>query len=276
MLTWNEIVQDYIIKFSDRIRQTTQPLRERFGIDYFTYHRIDDSGKYTVLVDRPDWAEHYVHEQIYLNDPYLRHPSGYQSGISLIDTYGSKEFLEKLLDSGKKVLNVDLGAFLIQKKEGSVEFFGFSANKEKSSLQSLYLNHPQILRSFAAHFTRNLQSVLQHMSQEASSLIDLKGDDFFSKQSICPDIVSSTRFDFYKDLGMKCEMERLEKLSKRERQCLKLLTESKSAKQTAAALGLSPRTVESYFENIKVKLCCWSKHEVLELARYLDELGFLP
>lgn len=57
MLGWTEIVQNYISKHSTKIKKTTEPLREHFGIGYFTYHRIDAEGKYTVLVDRPDWAE---------------------------------------------------------------------------------------------------------------------------------------------------------------------------------------------------------------------------
>ena len=60
MLGWKEIVQDYIIKHSDRIQKTTRPLRERFKIEYFTYHRIDNAGKYTVLVDWPDWAPIFI------------------------------------------------------------------------------------------------------------------------------------------------------------------------------------------------------------------------
>ncbi len=65
MLTWQTIVQNYIVKYSSQIKKTTQPLRDHFGIDYFTYHRIDSTGKYTVLVDRPDWAEYYVSEKIF-------------------------------------------------------------------------------------------------------------------------------------------------------------------------------------------------------------------
>ena len=74
---------------------------------------------------------------------------------------------------------------------------------------------------------------------------------------------------------MKWEVAQIEKLTPRERQCLKLLTEDKSAKETAALLGLSRRTVESYFENIKNKLSCTYKHEVLHLARTLQEIGLL-
>lgn len=275
MLSWEDIVKNYISKYSTQIRKTTQPLRDHFGIGYFTYHRIDNAGKYTVLVDRPDWAEYYVDEQIYLNDPYLRHPSVYQSGISLIDSHGSPEYKETVVKAGRKVLNMEMGAILIQKQEDFVEFFGFSANKKTSSLESLYLNQPQLLTSFATHFKKEMGSVLMRMEKETDSLKNLKGNDFTCSQPIYPDITPATLLAYYKDIGMDQQIEKLEKLSVREKQCLKLLVQDKSAKETAAALGLSGRTVESYFENIKNKLGCWSKHEVLQRAKSYEEIGIL-
>lgn len=275
MLSWEEIVQNYVIKHFNKISKTTLPLRDHFGINYFTYHKIDDSGKYTVLVDRPNWAEHYVSKKIYLNDPYLRHPSVYKSGISLVESHGSEEYKETVLKEGKEILDMDLGVILIQRNERSVEFFGFTGNKTTSALESIYLNHPQLLRSFAIHFKKELGNILTGMENDADSLVNLKGQDFFCEQPICPDIAPSIRLAYYQDLGMKCEAEKAELLTPRERQCLKLLIQDKSAKETGAILGLSSRTIESYFENIKNKLTCWNKHEILKLARKFEEVGLL-
>lgn len=54
-------------------------------------------------------------------------------------------------------------------------------------------------------------------------------------------------------------------LSPREGQCLQLYLEGKSAQATGPILGISQRTVESYFESIKRKLGCRSKAELLSL-----------
>lgn len=271
MLTWNEIVQ-YFVKHFGRIGKATRPLHDHFGILYFTYHRIDHTGKYTVLVDRPDWAEHYVSSQIYLNDPYLRHPSNYKSGLCLIDSHGTREYQENLMKSAKNVLNADLGVVLIEKGSQHAEFFGFAANKEQSALQNLFLNHSSLLKSFAAHFKKEMGSLLNQMDEEAGSLSILKGADYHASAPVAPDVAREAKLAYYRDLGL---LGAAEKLSKRERQLLKLLVEDKSAKETAAALGLKPRTVEFYFENIKDKLSCWSKQELLKIARKWDELGIL-
>ncbi|MBS0654880.1 MAG: hypothetical protein JSR46_03810 [Verrucomicrobia bacterium] len=174
-----------------------------------------------------------------------------------------------------KVLNTSMGVILIHKNETHVELFRFYGSNGTSALQSLYLNRPQLLKSFASHFKKELGSILTRVEHEAVSLIDMKGNDFFCKQPICPDISSDTLISYYKDLGIECEFEKAKKLSLRERQCLKLLIAEKSAKETAAILGLSSRTIEYYFENIKNKLGCWGKQELLAIARIFEEAGLL-
>lgn len=275
MLTWKSIVEDYIIKYSNQISRATRPLKTHFGISYFTYHKSDTSGMYTVLVDRPDWAEHYVDKKIFSCDPYLRHPSVYHSGLCLVDSFGSKEYRTMLLREAKQLLDMDIGVTLIQKTEEEVEFFGFSGNQKTSSIQNLYLNHAQILRSFATHFKKELAPILKIMEEESCSLIDLKGKDFFCRDLIHPGVLLERREGYYKDLGLAKEIEKVATLSLMERQCLKLLVQGKSAKETAKKIGLSYRTIEFYLENTKRKLSCWDKQDLFQYAKNMEELGLL-
>ncbi len=275
MLNWKQIVQNYIIKHSDKIKKVTRPLRDRLNIGYFTYHRIDRQGKYTVLLDRPDWAEHYVDEKFFLQDPYLRHPDMYKSGFSLIENHGSEEHRKRILKDGKEIFNLDLGLMLIEKGESSVEFFGFCANKATSQLDKLYLNQPWLLKSFASYFKKELGPILKQMEGEASSLIDLKGKDFHTKEFIHPDVDSATLKAYLKDLGKAQEILLAGQLSRREKQCIKHLLAGNSAKDTASILKLSHRTIEFYLENIKNKLSCSTKQEIFILANTFQELGLL-
>lgn len=276
MLSWEEIVQNYIVRHSDQIKKVTQPLRQRFGVGYFTYHRIENNGKYTVLVDRPDWAEHYVAEKFFLEDPHLRHPDLYRPGFCLIETAGTEEYRERILKVGKEMFNLDFGVTLIEKGPGFVEFFGFAGNKSKSSLDKVFIHHSSLLKSFASHFKKELSPVLLQMEEEASSLIDLKGKDFFSKELLHPELSPDICAAYLEDLGLKSEVAKAASLSPRERQCLKLLIDGKSSKETALLLGLSARTVESYFENIKNKLSCWTKQDLFSMAKLFKDLSLLP
>lgn len=273
MDSWKEIVQDQIFKHADLIKKITMPLRHHFGVGYFSYHRIDKQGNYTVLLSRPDWAEHYVSEKLYLLDPYLRHPDVYESGLCLIESHGTEEYKREALKLGKHALDIDLGLVLIQKQEEFVEFFGFCGQKEKSSLEKLYLNDSGLLTSFATHFKAQVEKILA--TEESSSLLKLKGEDFHVEQRVSPEIPLETRLGFLQEMGKEKEIALAAKLTRREKQCLQWLLEDKSAKETALLLGISRRTIEFYFENIKEKFSCWSKHEVLAIAKTLRQLGLL-
>lgn len=76
-------------------------------------------------------------------------------------------------------------------------------------------------------------------------------------------------------LGMEEFVKKGSRLSKRERECLKLILQGKTAKETGAALKLSPRTIESYFENIKKKFKCFNKGDLFATAQILEKLELL-
>lgn len=84
-----------------------------------------------------------------------------------------------------------------------------------------------------------------------------------------------SNYDTLKGLGMEKYSQQASRLSNRERQCLKHLIDGKTAKETASALKLSHRTVEYYFENIKGKLVCWNKRDLLATAQILERLELL-
>lgn len=60
-------------------------------------------------------------------------------------------------------------------------------------------------------------------------------------------------------------------LSKREIECLRLLLQGKTVKLCAHELRLSPRTVEHYLENIKVKLNVKTRTQLIEKALEIFE-----
>jgi len=58
-------------------------------------------------------------------------------------------------------------------------------------------------------------------------------------------------------------IDHVDRLTKREMECLSYILQGRTLKETADILQLSKRTVETYFENIKNKLGCKNKTELL-------------
>lgn len=54
-------------------------------------------------------------------------------------------------------------------------------------------------------------------------------------------------------------------LSKRELECLEFLAHGKRTKEIALQLGLSPRTVESYVNAMKMKTKCFSTSKLIDI-----------
>jgi len=72
----------------------------------------------------------------------------------------------------------------------------------------------------------------------------------------------TNRKNYYKNIA----------LSERETQCLYYLLTGKSAASTAKLLGLSPKTVEYYIENVKLKMACNTREELIKKS---IEKGYL-
>jgi DNA-binding CsgD family transcriptional regulator len=274
MLSWDEIVQGYTVKYSDRVKKITKPLMDRFGISCFFYIRINNRGQLIWLGNRPDCAEYYVDQKYFFDDPCMMHPDNWQSGCSLLGTVASETYQRTFIEETKNLFNLNSWIILSKKELEFVELFGFVGEK-RSCIEKIYLNHSNLLKSFAVYFKKEMQPVIRRMEEESISLADLKGEDFYTGSPIHPTIAPTIYQDFLEDCGMRSQIKKAALLSKRERQCLKSLLLGKSAKETATDLNLSSRTIEFYFENIKNKLICRNKYEVFSFSRELEDLGLL-
>lgn len=72
----------------------------------------------------------------------------------------------------------------------------------------------------------------------------------------------------------------LSKLSKRESECIFYILRGMTTKQMADVMNLSPRTVEGYLLNIRNKLDCKNRYEIISTVLGNDfpweEFFFLP
>lgn len=275
MLTWNEIVQKYTVNPSDKIKKITSPLTDHLRIAEFFYVRINHLGQLVWMGNNPACSEYYVERKYFIEDPCMKHPNFWQSGYSLLGTVAPESFRNTFMAEANDLFHYGSWIMLSIKELDSVELFGFVGEKE-SPFEKVYLNHPNLLKTFAKFFKSEMHSIICEMEEDGISLVDLKGKDFHQEApSIFPTMDSKTYQAFLEDCGMRSLLKKVAQLSKRERQCLKMLLLGKSAKESANELNLSYRTVEFYLENIKNKLNCNGKRELCMIGRDFENLGLL-
>lgn len=269
MLSWEETVSLYIEKYQDLIRKTTEPLRHHFGVTYFTYHHVQQNGHYSVLLDRPDFAAHYVQNELFKVDPFLRHPRFFKSGFFAMSEFfpGSTRYL--LDQEYADFFNTEPGFIYIDKQTDGVDFFGLVGAFTKEEVFNLYVKNAGVLKRFCHFFKKEMAGILKKMKLDPIFLTYLNSN--FENEVLS--IKDLQNMDFLKKIGYERELLSFSSLSKREVECLRLLLLNKTAKEIGISLDLSRRTVEAYLESAKDKLNCFSKSTLIQKALLFSDFG---
>ncbi len=109
-----------------------------------------------------------------------------------------------------------------------------------------------------SHFTRETKPIIERMKLDHGLLYrPPEGRAIFS---------ATSTFN-YRLKRCKCGkvFKKISLFSPRERECLELFKQGHSAQSTAAILGLAPKTIEHYFENMKLKTGIYSKRGFLNM-----------
>lgn len=262
-------------KHSDAVKKCTRPLVP-LGVSCFYYLSIQNNGDHVLLTDCPEVDDYYYDEKLYVKDPYLRHPDNYQAGFFFFESNHKEEFDESLAYIVHKFRMSPLIG-LCEKQKDSVEFFGFWGEAEKSQpFEQIYLNYTNLLKAFASHFKDECLNSKQPETLPSLSLPKLIGAEAFACTATRqPKIDADLLRSCLREMGFENEVSKADSLSQREKECVNLLIKGKSMKETASILGLSPRTVEHYLEDVKMKFDCRYKNEIFALAERLLEFGLL-
>ncbi|MCE5315895.1 MAG: LuxR C-terminal-related transcriptional regulator [Parachlamydia sp.] len=235
--------------YFDRVKKLCDPLKDAFGIDTFWHSSIGPKGEFTHFSNTPEGTCHYFEEKHYLGNPFLRHPSNYGEGFYLLSDIAEASYMDAQKRHNDK-FGIDHLLFFCKHQQERCHIFGFATTQKNLPMQSIYLNNILRLRQFSGHFLEQFASFsCETFTIELPKLVG--SSHFFASRTLSFPYQSHFRDDY-------------QLLSRREKECLQLFLEGHTAAETAALLTLSRRTVETYFENIKDKLGCNSKAEILK------------
>lgn len=269
----NQLLKD-LSRHSDAVKKCCKPLNH-LGITCFYYVHIKNNGDYILLTDCPHIDDYYFDEKLYVEDPYIRHPSNYQSGFFLFEQNQKHQFDQSLAYLVQNFKMTPLIGFC-ERNTDSVEHYGFWGRSDrKNSFMDVYLKYSTLLKAFTDHFKKECREVLRSDSVPYLSLTDLIGTDFITSaiknNKGNQDLINK----YLNEIGLGNEVKKASLLTPREKECIMHILKGKSAKESAQVLDLSHRTVEHYLENVKNKFGCQFKNELFSSAERLNELGLL-
>lgn len=126
-------------------------------------------------------------------------------------------------------------------KKSIVAYAGMSENISEALYEHLLINKKNL--NTADNNRKAIDNVIQMLTR------DIAQDRDYKKRSVA--------YNNSNDNNL------LDKLSVREKDCLQYLIQGMTAKETAKQLNLSPRTVETYIDSIKLKFGCRNKMEIM-------------
>ncbi len=244
------------IKNATNIKQISNILLP-FNILYFSFSRIYNDGTRIYLSNSPEWME-VVNERFYMvsitNKPF----SKYESVKLLWSQLGGLEILK----AAKEHSTMGHGFIEIQKKEKYCDIYMYATDVNNIGFETFYLNNLDLLQNYQDYFLETAGSIIDKVQSDRSifprSIVEenLYSKPFHEKNS--DDIIDpEKRKIFYKKINY------INGISNSENECLIYLAHGMTAKEVAKILKISPRTVESHIQNMKIKLNCYNKSELI-------------
>lgn len=269
MSDFNSLVEKYTIKESNKIKKICEPLQLHFGVNHFWYSRTSAQGAYFTIASNPEMHDFYHSTKLHLHSPFFRKPTLISPGLYYYRNIKDKKFLDTV-DTVSARVNVNLGVGIVIRQNEELIRFGYAVDPKKEfDVIDLVLNNFPLLKKFNAFFLREISDLLNKAQDD---LIDLPSEIgalyHVAPKGLQAGFMAREKCKFFDSLGLLNNTD-VQKLTKREKECLKLTYEGLSAYKIGLRLGISKRTVETHIVALKNKLGCFSKEELIKKADLL-------
>lgn len=248
----NDLIKRYTVKHDRKIKNLCAPLYDYLGISTFAYYTIKEDGNFAIFSNYPEQLDFFYAEKMFVNCPYLTHPSLMRSGYALIPLTPNPSYLE----ISKARHGIHYLFLMLYKVGNNIEGFFFTREHINQRQGNFFLNKLDLLQKFGPYFKKEMGLFIDKALSDGFNLHDAKQDAFLSRDPSLP--LSSY------NPAVKSYLKKVTALSSQEQKCLELYQNGYTALETGIELEISTRTVEHYFESVKNKLQCHKKKDLLK------------
>ena len=283
------LADDYFLGtklYSKKFTELCEPLSNYLGnITSAHYVHVDKAGTAFNIYTLEKWGERVLEKEYYKVEVGIVHPDNMHNGMVFCESSDHQEYKDELLYDGAINFNFHHTFCYVQKdiNNNGYTAFGFGVAKDNYKMANKLLNEYHIVKEFIRQIHNQLNSIIaKDLVENRVDVAKLKGNDLFNAQKgvvFNPKEEYIKKAHLLKDLGL-CSGSDYNilidpKLSPQEIHCLRSYLHNHSIKQVAMDLNLAETTVSSYMENIKCKLNCNNKHQLLEKGLFLESFGHI-
>ncbi len=256
-----DILKSPLFSEVSNIRSICSPLK-LINIDNFFFHRIYPDGFMIHLSTDVIWGEYFLNKLFLLeyDEADINNHLYIENNVSLWEMNAHNQ----VWHDGREKFNVGNGiSVLSEGNDKYKEISCFYASRYCYELNNFYLNNLDILQNFIMFF-----------KEQASALIAT-----FEQKRIClprkykiQTCESNGIFDidkrklFLSSIKPKKFLVKGKILTEKEVECLYWFGEGKTSEEIGVILSRSKRTVEKHIEQIKEKVECYTKSDLIKLV----------
>lgn len=249
-------------KVTNQILDICNPIINLFNINFFSHTRAFHNGTFTSLMTQTELTEYYIKQKFpirFSQGKGIHLEKGIYVGSCLQDGF------DTITLQLRQHFNLDHFIFIIEKQANYEDMYAFAVSPENTQFINQYLNHVDKFNQFLNYYKEKSYPLITK-----APLVSY-GKAYFSNCLSSADIINLNQ-DKLEQYKAAVSLKRWHvnhisgkiSLSKRELDCLKLIAKSHTIKEIAKILQLSPRTVETYLNNLKLKLQYERRSQLVE------------
>ncbi len=266
----NDIAQVVSLN-QDKVSKICYSLFKKTPISYFTYARIYDSGELMIFCTEPYLAEKLFNAgcNVSFNELNLLNSNGFKSALMspnlplpLVAQVSAEKYGNMIELAAEMSLYYSF--FILDRGIDNYRLCSFRTRIDKSSIVNFYMNATPLLCRFISYFEHHAQDLIEGYSKSDLIYLDQYSQKIHGVNSQFEPSIEIPRMDFsIKTVGNSGY--EVKGFTSREEECLRLIAQGFTMKNTARQLAISHRTVEQHLRNIKDKLGLSTKNQLMEI-----------
>jgi len=233
-------------------------------IDFFSYFKFYENGCFCWLSSDKTVYNYFIEHRLIDELPIIIFNSFPNSGFYLVDR---NNFNDKPIIKTQKIMEdfdyKHTANFIMTQKipdKSTLSLFTFATKQDHPAVNNQLLHKYSTLKEFSHYIQARFQNFLHNTKKFKVTNQDL------------PRLVeqlSKYTPNHYPNHAISPQLP--VKLTTREREVIHWCINGKSADETAQIIGIAKKTVERHFENLRYKLHCYNKQQII-----LKSFGYIP
>ncbi len=236
--------------------QLTEPLYKNFGISTFAYTKIFEDRIFKISSNN-EWFRFHITNEFYQQDHYQKDILQFDNNNTYIKFWNdaSSNLVQAMYQH-----NLWYGVSIYKKFEDYIEMWSFATNKDNYNIVDFYMNNIDFLRRFIFYFKNKAAKLIDSSDKEKfiyrkkKLILDSNNNNLTENKNFLHETMLN-----YININNKTEVH----ISRREMECMYMLSLGLSPKEIGKILDISHRTVETYIHKVKHKFGYHYKRELV-------------